>query len=67
MPRFISIREVKKRTSLSRATICREIAAGRFPKQKRISRARVGWLESEVDGWAEEFIEEDPECSDSDS
>ncbi len=35
-------------TGLSRATICREINAGNFPKQLQLSPQRIGWLQREI-------------------
>lgn len=49
--RFISIREVLNRTSLSKTEIYRRIRAGKFPRAAPLSPARVAWLESEVEAW----------------
>jgi prophage regulatory protein len=48
---FDCLKHVLDQTSLSRATLYREIAAGRFPKPYQLSRGRVGWLRSEVAAW----------------
>lgn len=49
--RFLRLPEVLKRTSLSRATLYRKIAAGTFPPQVKISERRCGWRESHVTAW----------------
>lgn len=42
---------VKERTALSRSSIYKFIAAGRFPKPVRLGPRAVGWLEREIDEW----------------
>ncbi len=49
--RFMPKREVRTKTGLSDTTIWREYRAGRFPRPHRLTRNRVGWLESEVRAW----------------
>lgn len=51
--RFISEAECHKVTSLSRVTRWRKERAGTFPKRRKISDNRIGWLESEVRAWVE--------------
>ena len=48
---LISLDRVQRYTALSKSTIYREIASGKFPKQVRLSPGRVGWLRSEVEEW----------------
>ncbi len=48
---FADIKRVLEQTSLSRSTLYREIARGRFPKPHKLSLGRVGWLRSEVGAW----------------
>jgi prophage regulatory protein len=50
--------EVKARTGLSRSTIYLFIAEGRFPKPIHLSERAVGWIESEIDDWISQRIEE---------
>ncbi|MCQ2040306.1 AlpA family phage regulatory protein [Pseudomonas kunmingensis] len=38
-------------TTLSHATLWREIKAGRFPRQVRLSPGRVGWRASDLRQW----------------
>jgi prophage regulatory protein len=48
---IIRLKSVIARTGLSRSTIYRMIAEGRFPKQIRIGIQATGWYESEVEQW----------------
>lgn len=52
--RFVGIRDVTRRTSLSRTTIARSVKAGSFPAPVRFSATFVGWYESEIDAWIAE-------------
>ena len=49
--RFLSKSLVCEWTSLSAATLWREVTAGRFPKPVRVSSGRVAWPEHEVAEW----------------
>ena len=49
--RLIRLPEVIQITSISRTQIYRLIAAGTFPKQRRISHKVAVWKESEVAAW----------------
>ena len=46
--------EVHRRTSLSRSTIWRLAAQGRFPRRVKLSPGRVGWREDELVAWMNE-------------
>lgn len=50
-PRFLRISEVIFRTGLCRSTIYDEISKGKFPRNFNLSKRTVGWLETEVDEW----------------
>lgn len=52
--RLVGIRDVARRTSLSRTTIARGVKAGSFPAPVRFSPTFVGWYESEIDAWIAE-------------
>lgn len=52
--RLISIEQVLDKVPISRQQIYMWIAKGRFPKQKKIGKRRVAWLETDVDEWIEE-------------
>ncbi|PMU11719.1 MULTISPECIES: AlpA family transcriptional regulator [unclassified Pseudomonas] len=53
LDRFVPTSEVLQITSFSRATLWREVKAGRFPKSVRISVGRVAWRASELATWQE--------------
>jgi prophage regulatory protein len=55
-PRFIRLREVLGRVPLSRSRVFELIAAGRFPKQIRLSDRASAWIEAEIDAWMEARI-----------
>jgi prophage regulatory protein len=48
---FLTLAEVKARVALSRATIYRWAAAGKFPKPVALSSQTVRWRESDVVQW----------------
>jgi len=47
---------VKARTGLSRSTIYLRISEGRFPKPISLGGRAVGWVESEINEWLDERI-----------
>ncbi len=51
LDRYLKEVEVLSVTSLSHATLWREVKAKRFPAQVRISPGRVGWRASEIAIW----------------
>lgn len=51
LDQILLLRDVKAITKLSRPTIYRDMAAGRFPRSLKISRGRVGWRASDIDRW----------------
>lgn len=53
LPRFLSFREVRRLTGLSRATVWRLERNGLFPARRRLTTAKVGWLQSEIVAWME--------------
>ena len=48
---FLSVKDVVKRVDLSRTTIWRREKEGEFPPRRRLSKNRVGWLESDIVAW----------------
>ena len=54
--RLIRLSEVIQITSISRTQIYRLIAAGTFPKQRRISHKVAAWKESEIAAWVEALV-----------
>ncbi len=53
--RVLAIREVVKRTTLSKNEIYRRIRRGKFPRQIRLGKQRVAWRERDVDDWLNEL------------
>lgn len=49
---------VKARTGLSRSTIYLRMSQGEFPKPVSLGRRAVGWVETEIDDWLREQIEQ---------
>lgn len=49
--RLIRLPEVQRVTGLSRQSIYRAEAAGRFPLRRRVGRRAVAWSEGEVQAW----------------
>lgn len=56
--RILRLKEVKVRTGLSRSTIYWSIKKGQFPKPINLGMRSVGWLESEINQWIKERIQE---------
>ncbi len=48
---FLRLSTVKTRTGLSRSTVYRRVAEGRFPSPVPLGGRSVGWLESEITNW----------------
>ena len=55
-PRLISQKEVIKRIGLSRSTIYLLIKAGEFPQSVRVTKARIAWLESDINRFIEDKV-----------
>jgi prophage regulatory protein len=49
--RLIRLEEVKQRVGLSRASIYKRMADGRFPKSRSLGSRCAVWIESEIDEW----------------
>lgn len=49
--RFVDVDEAMQRTTLSRTQLWVLERAGQFPRRRRISGNKVGWLNSEVSDW----------------
>jgi prophage regulatory protein len=49
---------VKSRTGLARSTIYLRIAQGTFPKQISLGGRVIGWVESEIEAWLSNQIEQ---------
>lgn len=48
---LLRLAEVRVRTSLSRTTIYRRMAAGTFPAATPISAGLVAWYEQDINAW----------------
>ena len=49
---LLKVRVVASKTTLSRSSIYRKVAAGHFPAPVRIpGTSRVAWRESDIDAW----------------
>lgn len=48
---ILSMKEVVKRTSLSRSSIYRRIKTNDFPEGSSLGGNRVGWRESAINQW----------------
>ena len=51
--RLVAFDFVRELTGLSRSTVWRLERQGLFPQRRRISRRRVAWVSSEIQGWTE--------------
>ena len=56
--RIVRLPAVQARTGLGRSTIYDWSAQGRFPRAVRLSERAVRWIESEVEEWMDERIEQ---------
>ncbi len=56
--KFLRRQQVESITGLSRSTIYREVAAGRFPKPVKLTSkgTRVAWIVTEVYEWMDNRI-----------
>lgn len=48
---ILRIREVQKRTGLSRTTIWRQVRAGKFPAPLQLTEFSIGWRAEDIDEW----------------
>ncbi len=56
--KLLSKRQVRQIVLYNPAHIARLKKAGLFPKRVRLGQGRVGWIDSEVDGWVNAWIAE---------
>lgn len=50
-PNIIRLKDVIKRTALSRSTIYALMSKGQFPKQVQITERCIGWSEDTIHNW----------------
>ena len=51
MRRYLRLPEVVDRTGVSRSTIYKLMAQGKFPKSRRLTSRTVGWGDAEIAAW----------------
>ena len=56
MTTFLTPKAVCHRTSLSRSTLDRLVAAGHFPQPMRITDRRLAYNAAEVEAWMQEKV-----------
>ncbi len=56
--RLIKLKTVIEKTGMAKSTIYRNIQAGAFPKPIKQSIRSVAWVESEIDEWIMERMEQ---------
>jgi prophage regulatory protein len=49
--KLLRLRDVSMRVSMSKATIYRKIALGKFPKPVSVGGASVRWRASQINNW----------------
>jgi prophage regulatory protein len=55
--KFLRLPEVMARTGLARSTIYKLMTEARFPKSFKICGRATAWLNSDVDAWLSECLE----------
>jgi len=56
--RLIRLKQVMECTGLARSTVYKFIAEGDFPKPVKLGARMVAWVESEIQDWIQEKIEQ---------
>lgn len=54
--RLLRLSDVIDRTGLSRSSIYLKIGEGKFPPNVNLGSRSVGWIESEIDAWIQDRI-----------
>lgn len=49
--KMLNLKQVLAIVPLSRATLYREMDAGRFPKAREIALRRIAWYEDDIQAW----------------
>jgi prophage regulatory protein len=55
---MLKLKEVQKKTGLSRSTIYDYMAKGQFPRQVKLGERCVAWVEEEVVAWLDARVTE---------
>jgi len=53
---FLKLPDVCKKTGLSRSTVYKQIKAGTFPKQIKLTKHSSAWIASEIQEWANDVV-----------
>lgn len=53
---MLDVKEVSKRTGISRSVLYTLIQAGQFPKAIQLTKKTVRWADSDVEGWLQNKI-----------
>ena len=53
---FLKLPDVCKKTGLSRSTVYKQIKAGTFPKQIKLTEHSSAWIASEIQEWANKVV-----------
>ena len=53
MTNFIRLKDVIKKTNLSRSTIYRFVQNNDFPKPVKLGERSIAWVENEINQWAD--------------
>lgn len=61
--RLIRLRDVMTKTGLSRSYVYALAQKGQFPKPVKLSERSSAWIESEVQSWIDERIEQRGEAA----
>lgn len=56
--RFLRLNEVQERVGLGRTSIYKMMSEGKFPKPVNTLGRNVAWLDSEIDEWMMDRIDE---------
>jgi len=56
--RFLRLSEVQERVGLGRTSIYKMMGEGKFPKPVNTQGRNVAWLDSEIDEWMMDRIDE---------
>lgn len=55
--RLLRVEEVKARVGFGRGHIHRLMAAGKFPKNRRLSHKLAVWSETEINAWVRDALD----------
>jgi prophage regulatory protein len=55
---ILRLPQVKTRVGLSRSSIHSAVAQKRFPRPIKLGARSVGWLESEIEAWLRQQVEQ---------